>query len=114
MKNSTAGTDWPEHVRIPRNVARTYAASEIQPTEDFSPGDYIREELRDRGWTQKELSIRMGIPLRTLVDLLTGHTGITPRQAIRLSIVFDTSPRYWMDLSRDWKAFTKRTKGKIA
>ncbi len=36
----------------------------------------------------------------TLSKLLNGHIGISPEMAIRLSIAFDTSAEFWINLQR--------------
>jgi addiction module HigA family antidote len=49
----------------------------------------------------------------TLSKLLNGHMGISPEMAIRLSIVFDTSAEFWINLQAAyelWEAEKKRKK----
>lgn len=49
----------------------------------------------------------------TLSKLLNGHINISPEMAIRLSIVFNTSDKLWIDLQASydlWKARQKKNK----
>ena len=36
------------------------------PAEVFPPGEFVREELEARGWTQTDLAAILGRPLRLL------------------------------------------------
>jgi len=48
------------------------------PAEIFPPGEFIREELEARGWTQGDLAHIMGRPLRLVNELIAGKKQITP------------------------------------
>lgn len=67
--------------------------------EVFPPGEFIREELEVRGWTQGDLAQIMGRPLRLINELVMGKKQITPETARGLSKAFgDGDPLYWMNL----------------
>jgi HTH-type transcriptional regulator/antitoxin HigA len=42
------------------------------PAEVFPPGEFIREELDARGWTQGDLAQIMDRPLRLINELVAG------------------------------------------
>ena len=67
-------------------------APEIQ-----SPGDFIREELKLRKWTQADLATILNRPLPTINRILQGKHGLMPEMALALAAVFDVSPEVWMD-----------------
>jgi len=69
----------------------------------FPPGDFIREELEERGWTQQELAERMGRPLQAVNMIVNGHKAITPETASQLEKVFGPSAIYWMNLESTWQ-----------
>lgn len=49
----------------------------------------------------------------TLSKLLNGHINISPEMAVRISIVFSTSDKLWIDLQAGydlWKAQQKKNK----
>jgi addiction module HigA family antidote len=64
----------------------------------FPPGDFIREELEDRGWTQQQLAKKMGRPLQTVNMIVNGRKAITAETASQLQTVFGPSAAYWMNL----------------
>ena len=69
------------------------------PAEVFPPGEFIREELDARGWTQGDLAQIMDRPLRLVNELIAGKKQITPETANGLAEAFgDHDPLYWMNL----------------
>jgi HTH-type transcriptional regulator / antitoxin HigA len=68
------------------------------PAEAFPPGDYIREELAARGWTQADLAKIIGRSQPAVNEMINGKRGITPESALALSAAFGTSPEFWMNL----------------
>lgn len=78
-------------------VART-------PAEVFPPGEFIREELEARGWTQGDLAQIMDRPLRLVNELVAGKKQITPETARGLATAFaDNDPLYWMNLDSAYR-----------
>jgi HTH-type transcriptional regulator / antitoxin HigA len=63
----------------------------------FPPGEFIREELEARGWTQRDLAEVLGRPLQTVNAIINGKKEITPRMAVELAAAFGTSPELWMN-----------------
>jgi HTH-type transcriptional regulator / antitoxin HigA len=69
------------------------------PAEVFPPGEFIREELEARGWTQGDLAQIMGRPLQFVNELVAGKKQITPETAVGLAEAFgDDDALYWMNL----------------
>lgn len=69
------------------------------PAEVFPPGDFIRDELDARGWTQGDLAQIMGRPLQAVNELISGKKQITPDTALGLAKAFgDNDALYWMNL----------------
>lgn len=68
------------------------------PAEVFTPGEFIRDELDERGWTQADLAKITGRPLPTINLIINGKTSITPETAIGLSNAFGTSAQFWLNL----------------
>jgi HTH-type transcriptional regulator/antitoxin HigA len=74
------------------------------PAEVFPPGEFIREELEARGWTQGDLAQIMGRPLRLVNELVAGKKQITPETARGLAKAFgDDDPLYWMNLDSAYR-----------
>lgn len=68
------------------------------PAEVFPPGEYIRDELEARGWTQQDLAQILERPLNAVNQIISGKRGITPETAKGLAAAFGTSPEFWMNL----------------
>ena len=74
------------------------------PAEVFPPGEFIREELDARRWTQGDLAQIMGRPERLVSELITGKKQITPETARGLAQAFgDDDPLYWMNLDSAYR-----------
>jgi hypothetical protein len=43
-----------------------------EPKEVFPPGEFIREELEARGWTQSDLAKILGRPLQAINEIVNG------------------------------------------
>ena len=69
-----------------------------RPAEAVSPGEFLRDELEARGWTQADLAEIMGRPPSMIAQLVAGKRGITPETARGLSAAFGTSAEFWMNL----------------
>ena len=68
------------------------------PAEVFVPGEFIKEELEYREWTQNDLADILGKTGRFVSDIINGKNSITPTTAISLGQVFGTSAEYWLNL----------------
>lgn len=66
--------------------------------EVFPPGDFIREELEAREWTQTDLAEIMARPQEAVSRIITGKSSITPETAKGLGAAFGTSADYWINL----------------
>jgi HTH-type transcriptional regulator / antitoxin HigA len=72
--------------------------------EVFPPGDFIRDELDARGWTQGDLAQIMGRPLQLVNELVSGKKQITPETALGLAKAFgDDDALYWMNLENIYR-----------
>lgn len=71
--------------------------------EVFAPGEFLRDELEARGWTQGELAEIMGRPTKLVNELIAGKKAITPETAIQLSAALGTSPDLWMNLESQYQ-----------
>lgn len=71
---------------------------ERRPAEVFPPGEFIREELDARGWTQLDLAEILGRPMALVNEVIAGKRGITPETAKGLANAFGTSAGYWLNL----------------
>lgn len=73
------------------------------PAEVFPPGEFLREELEAREWSQQELADILDRPPRLISELIAGKRAITPETAKGLAQAFGTSPEYWMNLESQYQ-----------
>ena len=53
------------------------------------PGATIKEQLNDRGMSQKEFAARMDMSEKHISKLINGDVQLTPETAVRLEMVLD-------------------------
>ena len=78
-------------------------ATQWRPAEAFPPGDFLREELEARGWTQYDLAAIMGKHVRTVNELVVGKRSVTPETAKSLAAAFGTSAQFWLNLDSAYR-----------
>lgn len=61
-------------------------------------GETVREQLKDRGMTQKEFAVRMGMSEKHISHLLNGRVELTSNAALRLESVLGIPASYWLNL----------------
>ncbi len=74
-----------------------------RPAEVFSPGEILRDELEERGWTQADLAQIIDRPASLIGQIIAGTRGITPETARDLSAAFETTPEFWMNLDSTYQ-----------
>lgn len=62
------------------------------------PGATIREQLEDRGMTQKEFASRMGMSEKHISHLTNGKAELTQDVSLRLESVFGIPAHFWNNL----------------
>ena len=62
------------------------------------PGTTIKEQLEDRGMTQKDFAARMGMSEKHISQLINGDVRLTPETAEKLEMVFGIPARFWNNL----------------
>jgi HTH-type transcriptional regulator/antitoxin HigA len=82
------------------------------PAEVFPAGEFVREELETRGWTQADLAQFMGRPLRSINEIINGKKRITAETAIGLGKAFGTSAEYWINLESAYRLHVARRQGR--
>ena len=64
------------------------------------PGEFIREELAARGWSQRDLAYILDAPEQSVNLILAGKRGISPDMAKALAKSFDVHPDLFANLQR--------------
>jgi len=69
-----------------------------QLAETFSPGEAIKEELDERGWSQRDLAAIMGVQPSIVSGIVNGTKPISLDVARNLAAAFGTSTQYWVNM----------------
>lgn len=78
------------------------------PVGVFPPGNLIREELQERGWTQEVLAEILDTSPRLVSEVISGKRAITPATANALGEAFGTGPIFWMNLESAYRVQLSR------
>ena len=62
------------------------------------PGATIKEQLNDRGMSQKEFAARMDMSEKHISKLINGDVQLTPEMAVRLEMVLGVPAKFWNSL----------------
>jgi HTH-type transcriptional regulator / antitoxin HigA len=69
----------------------------------FPPGEFIKEELEARGWTQSDLANIMGRQNSVISAIINGRRAISSQIASELASAFGTSAEFWMNLETSYR-----------
>lgn len=72
------------------------------------PGEFIREELEARGWSQRDLAYILGMPEQAVNLIASGKRGISPEMARALGKAFDVSADYFANLQQAYEMANAR------
>ena len=68
----------------------------------FHPGEYLRDELVERGWTVPEFAGIIGWSVSDVSRVLDRERGITEATARDLADALGTTPQVWLNLQAAW------------
>src|ERR1017187_4690160 len=74
-----------------------------QLAETFSPGEAIKEELEERGWSQRDLAAIMGVQPSVVNGIVKGTKPISLDLAQNLAAAFGTSAQYWINMDTAYR-----------
>lgn len=73
------------------------------------PGVYIKEEMDERGWSQRDLSFILGCSEQVINPILNGKRGISPEMAKALAVAFDVPAEFFANLQQAYDLAQART-----
>jgi HTH-type transcriptional regulator/antitoxin HigA len=79
--------------------------TDVVPAEAFPPGEFLADELSERGWTQKEFADLTGLSPRLVSEIIGGKRSVTPEAAIRFSAALGSSAQFWMNLDTAYRLY---------
>ena len=75
------------------------------PAEVFPPGEFLRDELEARGWSQVEFAEIIGRPPRLINEILAGKRSISPATAREIGAALGTSAIFWLNLEAAYQLY---------
>lgn len=76
------------------------------------PGATIRDALKERGISQKELARLMRRPQKTISEIVNGKARITPETAIQLEKKLGSTAEFWLTREALYRLALARRKRK--
>lgn len=73
------------------------------PAEVFPPGEFLKEELEARGWTQTEFAEIIDKDTRLVSEVISGKRAVTPETAIAFGEALGTGPEIWLNLESQYQ-----------
>jgi HTH-type transcriptional regulator/antitoxin HigA len=77
----------------------------FKPAEVFHPGEYLRDELAARGWTQGDLARVIDRPLSAINEIINGKKRMTAETAKAVGLAMGTGPELWVNLQTAYDLF---------
>ncbi len=75
----------------------------IKPFINIAPGEFIKEQLELRDWTQQDLANILGVSLQAVSNVCTAKSAISPDMARRLGSAFGQTAQYWLNLEANYR-----------
>lgn len=75
----------------------------MEKTDLIPPGEILLTEFMEpHGISQTKLAGDLDIPQSRIADIIKGRRGVTVDTAMRLSIYFSTSVKFWLNLQSNY------------
>ena len=79
------------------------------PAEVFSPGEYLRDELEERGWSVTEFAEIAGQAVQMVSEILNAKKAITPETARSFSEALGTGAELWLNLQTAYELGSEKS-----
>ena len=79
--------------------------------EAFPPGEFVRDELEARGWSQSDLAEITGRPLTLINEVINGKRGVSTETAVVFGEAFGTGPEFWLNLGSIYQLWKTEVSG---
>lgn len=83
--------------------------SAITAAAAFPPGEYLRDELDERGWTEAEFAQIIERPVQAVSEILNGKKEITAETALAIADALGTSAELWLNLQGAYRLHAVRS-----
>ena len=85
-----------------KNADYKMISNKLEPSKPVHPGEVLREELENRGISQKKFSEQIGIPYKNLNDILNCRKPITENTALLLEAALGIPAHILIGLQTDY------------
>lgn len=86
----------------------------MRPAEVFPPGEFLRDELIERGWSEAEFADILGRPAQAVSEILNGRKEITAETAVAIGAALGTSAELWLNLQSAFRLHALRAEPSVA
>lgn len=90
-----------------------HKTSQVGAPEVLPPGEFLKEELDARGWSQVDFAAILGRPPRLVNEIIKAKRAITPETALSIGEALGTGPELWMNLESTYRLSLVRIKGNL-
>jgi HTH-type transcriptional regulator/antitoxin HigA len=80
----------------------------LMPAEAFPVGEYLREELAERGWSETEFAQIIARPVQAVSEILNGKKEITAETAVAIGDALGTSAEFWLGVQAAYRLYQVR------
>lgn len=87
-------TETKKYARLPKDVVKRYMATQ--------PGELVRDEMRERGLTQKQLAAMAGLNPSIVSEVVRGKRSVTEEIATSLEKALGIPMVMWMNLQSQY------------
>ena len=89
------------------NQVLDHTGKEIE-IEAFHPGEFLLEEIEERGLVKKEAAKQLEILPHHLSEIFAGKRNISAKLALRLEKLLDVSASYWLSMQMEYDLYIAR------
>ena len=93
---------------------RVYSPGELLPSEPVHPGEMLREELEERGMSQRRFAGLIGMPYTAFNEIVNGKRPITTETALRIEAATGIAATIWRGLQADYDMQVARRDSKLS
>ncbi len=86
------------------NQVLDHTGKEIE-IEAFHPGEFLLEEIEERGLLKKDVAQALGILPHHLSEIFAGKRNISAKLAIKIEKFLSISSHYWLSLQMEYDLY---------
>lgn len=82
--------------------------NEYFPESVSAPGETLTEILLMKSISKAELSKKMGLPIKTINEIINGKTSIIPETALQLERVLGVPASFWIKREKKYREYLEK------